>query len=87
MLIHLSHAGVFDQVVGVAIGEFTNTNDRGKGQNWESIVTEHLHSAGKPAIINLAIGHIAAPLSLPLGVQSTLDADAGTIVIDEPWRR
>ena len=36
-----------------------------------------------PAISGLSFGHIEQKLVIPIGVQATLDADAGTLRIDE----
>jgi muramoyltetrapeptide carboxypeptidase len=36
-----------------------------------------------PAISGLSFGHIEQKLTLPIGVQATLDAGARTLTIDE----
>ena len=37
-----------------------------------------------PVLYGLPIGHGAEMVTIPLGVQATLDADARTLTIDEP---
>jgi len=36
-----------------------------------------------PAISGLSFGHIEQKLTLPIGIGATLDADAGTLTVDE----
>ena len=35
--------------------------------------------AGKPVLANMSIGHTPSKITVPLGVQVNLDADAGTL--------
>ena len=37
-----------------------------------------------PALTGLAFGHIQKMLTLPIGLEATLDADAGTLHFDQP---
>jgi len=37
-----------------------------------------------PIVWELGFGHCSPTLTIPLGVRATLDADAGTLTLDEP---
>jgi len=49
----------------------------------EEILRDRFGSLPVPAISGLSFGHIEQKLVMPIGVQATLDADAGTVRIDE----
>jgi muramoyltetrapeptide carboxypeptidase len=49
----------------------------------EDIVEEILAPLGLPLIYGLPIGHGKHHQTVPLGAMATLDADAGTLIVEE----
>jgi muramoyltetrapeptide carboxypeptidase len=49
----------------------------------EDIVEEVLAPLGLPLIFGLPVGHGKHHATVPLGAHAVLDADAGTLVVDE----
>jgi len=49
----------------------------------EEILRDRFGSLTAPAISGVSFGHIEQKLVLPIGAQATLDADAGTLRVDE----
>jgi muramoyltetrapeptide carboxypeptidase len=47
------------------------------------VVDEILGKLKIPVLAGLTIGHTADQLTLPMGVRATLDADKGTLTIEE----
>lgn len=76
LLTQLLRAGWFDEVTGLVLGDFSESDD-------EAVVTgllrERLVPLGVPMVEHAAIGHRALNLAVPLGVVVTLDAAAGTL--------
>jgi muramoyltetrapeptide carboxypeptidase len=81
MLLHLRRSGCLDGVVGVAVGQFTQCTDA-----WcvpvADVLAEHLGALGVPVLGGLPIGHGHDQLSVPVGVPATLNAGAGTLVVE-----
>ena len=93
MLTQLGQAGKLAQVVGVVVGEMRDCDWREARPEWprtkslEQVLEEHLAPLGVPVLYRLPLGHGKHLATLPLGVTATLDADARTLVIDEPALR
>lgn len=91
MLTHLLNAGTLQQAAGIVVGEMTGSDDKVDGTiggvPWRDIVRERLTPLGIPTVIDFPFGHAKAMLSLPLGIEATLDADAGTLSYTEPLCR
>lgn len=83
MLTQLFLAGKFERAAGVVFGRCSQCEFRG-GFSLEDILRDRFGSLGVPAISGLSFGHIEHKLTLPVGVMATLDADAGTLRIEEP---
>ncbi|HKG57864.1 MAG TPA: LD-carboxypeptidase [Candidatus Limnocylindrales bacterium] len=84
ILTHLRNAGKFDGVAGIVIGDIKCKWSGGNGElSAEDIVEEVLAPLGVPLIIGLPIGHGKHHATVPIGAIATLDADAGTLVVDE----
>ena len=47
-------------------------------------MTDVLGDLGVPILGDLGFGHGADPITVPLGVLAELDADAGTLTLDQP---
>lgn len=84
ILTQLRNAGMFDGAAGIVVGDI--------GAKWsgqiaelsaEDIVEEVLAPLGLPLIFGLPIGHGKHHATVPLGAMATLDADAGTLTVDE----
>ena len=62
----------------------------GIGPDWprertvDDVLDARLGDLGVPVLYGLPVGHGQTMVTLPLGVQATLDADALTLTIDEP---
>ena len=82
-------AGKLQQCAGIVWGECAQCGPRDFQPAFEStfsvgeVVDSILGSAGVPVLSGLVIGHTADQVTLPYGVMATLDADAGTLTIDE----
>jgi len=85
MLTQLRHAGMFDRCAGVVLGGFTDCDrpHEDGDMSLEQVIRDVVVPAGKPVLANLAIGHLATKLTVPLGVRCALDAGAGTLEITE----
>lgn len=83
MLTQLALGGKFADAAGVVFGRCTDCSFRGSSFSLEDILRDRFGGAGKPMISGLSFGHIENKLTLPVGVKATLDADAGTLSIDE----
>jgi muramoyltetrapeptide carboxypeptidase len=90
MLVQLRNAGKLDGVVGIAIGEFAKSEHWREQEPWlrsrslEDVFERHLEPLGVPIVFNLPLGHGKHLCTIPLNVQATVDADRGTMTIDEP---
>ncbi len=82
MLTQLALGGKFDDAAGVVFGRCTTCEARG-GFSLEDILRDRFGNIGKPMISGLSFGHIEQKLTLPVGITATLDADAGTLSLDE----
>ncbi|MHB8636105.1 MAG: S66 peptidase family protein [Fimbriimonadaceae bacterium] len=87
MLTHLLNAGALEGATGVVVGEMTRSDDKVDasigGKSWRSIVADRLAPLGLPAVIDFPFGHAPNMLTLGLGLQAELDADAGTLTYAE----
>jgi muramoyltetrapeptide carboxypeptidase len=90
-LVQLLQAGKLDGVRGVVVGEMHNcdwphhgSNDFARAKSVEDVLEDRLEPLGVPVLYRLPLGHGKHNAALPLGVTATLDADARTLVIDEP---
>jgi len=83
MLTHLLNTGNVQKAAGIVIGEMTRTDehaDEGIGaMPWRKIVEDRLAPLGIPLVIEFPFGHNSNMLTLPLGIDAELDADAGTL--------
>jgi muramoyltetrapeptide carboxypeptidase len=83
MLTQLALGGKFDRAAGVIFGRCSRCDFKGPTFSLEEILRDRFGSLPVPAISGLSFGHIEQKLTLPIGVMATLDADAGTVTIDE----
>lgn len=84
MLTQLRNAGKFQDCAGIILGAWTDCPPEypEKTLLLPEIFEQLLVPAGKPAIMDVACGHVLPTLSLPLGRYCTLDADHCTITLE-----
>jgi muramoyltetrapeptide carboxypeptidase len=82
LLTQLLRTGWFDDVAGIVLGTFD-----GCGPDAEEVVVERLGALGVPLATGLPVGHGRPQLTVPLGVEADLDADAGSLVLRQPALR
>jgi muramoyltetrapeptide carboxypeptidase len=83
----LINTGIIKNIVGVAIGQYTNcgsTSDpTGNSKCTEiDILRERFGKLSVPILGGLPIGHGKNPIALPIGTKAVLDADAGTLTVE-----
>jgi muramoyltetrapeptide carboxypeptidase len=83
MLTTLALGGMFDHAAGIVFGRCSDCGVKGPSLSLEEILRDRFGSLPVPAISGLSFGHIEQKLVMPIGVRATLDADAGTLTIDE----
>ncbi|HEX8408550.1 MAG TPA: LD-carboxypeptidase [Thermoanaerobaculia bacterium] len=81
MLTQLALGGKFARMAGFAFGRCTDC--RATTFSLEDVLRDRFGSGPAPAVSGLSFGHIEQKLTLPIGVRATLDADAGTLTVDE----
>jgi muramoyltetrapeptide carboxypeptidase len=84
MLTQLEQGGLLRKAAGVAFGICTDC-PIGDGPSFSlgEILGQHLGSLGVPVVAGLAFGHREKMLTLPIGLDATLDATAGTLSFDQ----
>lgn len=93
LLTHLKLAGKLDAAAGIVFGECADCRPREFRPSFEStfslgeVVDRILGKLRVPVFSGLTIGHTSDQLTLPLGVMTTLDADRGTLTIEEAAAR
>lgn len=89
MLTHLLNAGLLQQVAGIAVGLNKNCREPGGKatkeyrQSLEDVLEERLSPLKVPVVTGLPFGHVPCNATLPMGVQATLDAERGDLLITE----
>lgn len=83
LLMHLIHAGKFNDCAGIIVGECSNCTDA-YGKNFESLINEVLVPLGKPLMTNLASGHGYYKMAIPIGAMANLNTIDNTLTIIEP---
>lgn len=80
MLTQLLNSDVFNGVVGIALGQFTEPTTSG-AMTPSSVLMERLCGLGIPLVGGFAIGHGDVNHAVPLGTQASLDAESGTLLV------
>jgi muramoyltetrapeptide carboxypeptidase len=84
ILTQLRNAGTLDGAAGIVVGDIKTKWSGGIAElSAEDIVEEVLAPLGVPLIFGLPIGHNKHHATVPLGALATLDADGGTLVVEE----
>ncbi len=76
MLVHMKLAGCFENLAGIALGSFENC---GPIDDIYHIVAEAFQDEPLPILAGLDIGHGKNNLTLPFGIEATLDADGHSL--------
>ncbi|MEV8099149.1 LD-carboxypeptidase [Kitasatospora sp. NPDC085879] len=80
-LTQLIRSGALDGLAAVALGSWEGC---GPPELVREVMLDRLGPLGVPVIWELGFGHSPSSLTVPLGVPAVLDADAGTLTLDEP---
>ena len=89
MFTHLINSNSLPGASGIIVGEMTRTDQKDRwdigigGAPWREIIADRLAPLGIPTMFDFPFGHAANMLSVPLGIQAVMDADAGTITYTE----
>jgi len=89
MLTQLLNAGLLQQVAGIAVGLNRNCREPGAKatkdyrQSIEDVIEERLSLLKVPVVTGLPFGHVPCNATLPMGIQATLDAERGDLLITE----
>ncbi|MEV8033638.1 LD-carboxypeptidase [Streptomyces sp. NPDC002742] len=81
ILTQLLRTGWLDGVTGIALGSWV---DCGPYDGLRAVFADRLGRLGVPVVENFGFGHAEGALTMPFGVRAELDADAGTLTLDEP---
>jgi muramoyltetrapeptide carboxypeptidase len=84
MWTHLRLAGVFERVVGLALGDFTDCEEPDGDFTARDVLRSLAGETGLPCVGDLPIGHGAVNVPVALGTRVRLDAGAGTLSFLEP---
>ncbi len=84
MLTQLLRSGWLDGVAGIALGSWDRC---GPYEQLRPVLVDRLGGLGVPVVEEFGFGHCEGALTIPLGVSAELDADAGTLTLDEPALR
>ncbi len=88
MLTQFRNAGLFEGCAGIVVGEMTRSESKIDetigGADWREIIRERLVPLGLPMIMDYPFGHAKNMLTLPLGIEAELDAEAGTLSYTDP---
>ncbi|MFF3165055.1 S66 peptidase family protein [Streptomyces sp. NPDC003273] len=84
LLTQLRRSGWLDGVAGIGLGSW---HDCGPYGEVRAVVADRLGGLGVPVLEEIGFGHCDGALTVPFGVTAELDADAGTLTLDEPALR
>ncbi|WP_225641617.1 S66 peptidase family protein [Streptomyces werraensis] len=80
-LTQLLRAGMLDGVAGLLLGFWAECDPYDKVR---ALLVDRLGGLGVPVAEQFGFGHCDDALTLPFGVMAELDADAGTLTLEEP---
>ncbi|MFI2203235.1 LD-carboxypeptidase [Streptomyces sp. NPDC020192] len=83
-LTQLLRAGWLDGVRGILLGSWERCGDYARVR---PLLADRLGGLGVPVVEEFGFGHCAGALTIPFGVAAELDADTGTLTLDEPALR
>ncbi|MET8952481.1 S66 peptidase family protein [Streptomyces sp. NPDC004393] len=80
-LTQLLRSGGLDGVAGIALGSW---KECGSYELLRRVLADRLGGLGVPVVEEFGFGHCDGALTIPFGVAAELDAEAGTLTLDEP---
>ncbi|WP_103541292.1 LD-carboxypeptidase, partial [Streptomyces sp. SM1] len=80
-LTQLLRAGLLDGVSGLLLGSWAQCEPY---EGVRALLADRLGGLGVPVAEQFGFGHCDDALTVPFGVTAELDADAGTLTLDEP---
>ncbi len=85
MLTQLKLCGVLDSIAGLVFGKCAKcfAEEPQKAFTFHEVILQHIKPLKIPAFYGAMIGHIENKLTIPLGIQATVNADTGSIKLDE----
>lgn len=81
LLTQFLRSGALDGVAGLALGSWEGC---GRPERVRDVMLDRLGGLGVPVLWELGFGHCPSTLTVPLGVPAVLDADAGTLTLEQP---
>ncbi|MEU2235719.1 LD-carboxypeptidase [Streptomyces vietnamensis] len=84
ILTQLLRSGWLDGVAGIGLGSW---EECGPYEEVRAVLADRLGGLGVPVLEEMGFGHSPTALTLPLGLPAVLDADAGTLTLEEPALR
>jgi len=85
MLTRIIRAGHFDNLAGIAVGQFVpDEHDAYTEGEWtmNEVLLDRFGGLGVPVLGGLKIGHDLDPRVVPLGTEAVLDTSAGTLTVE-----
>ena len=89
MFTQLRLAGKLQSAAGIVVGECKDCPPPNKDSAYSlgEVIDYLLGDLGIPVLYGLSFGHTIDQVTLPLGVQATLDADRQTLTVTQPGTR
>ena len=81
MLFQMKLAGCFEGIAGLVLGSFENC---GSLDGIYKIFQEHFQDIPVPILAGFDMGHGEQNLTIPFGLDATLDADQQILSFDQP---
>ncbi|ETI67107.1 S66 peptidase family protein [Neobacillus vireti] len=83
MLNQLYMAGKLDEASGFLVGDFCDcTSKRELSLTLDEVINHYLERANKPALKGFQIGHCNPHISIPLGVNATMNTMEKTLIVE-----
>ncbi len=83
-LTQLLRAGWLDGVGGLLLGSWEECDPY---ERLRPLLLDRLGGLGVPVVEEFGFGHCSDALTIPFGAAAELDADAGTLTLDQPALR
>ncbi|MGW7407805.1 S66 peptidase family protein [Streptomyces sp. NPDC054833] len=84
LLTQLLRTGWLDGVAGIGLGSWSGC---GPHERVRAVLADRLGGLGVPVLEEFGFGHCEGASTIPFGSAAELDADAGTLTLDEPALR
>lgn len=86
MLTQMQQAGFFSGLKGIVIGKFVKceAEEPQKAFTFMEVLDQHFKPLGIPVYYGAMTGHIENKWTLPIGAKVKMNADEGTLILQEP---